>query len=46
MRGRFAAMSAALVVVRHSAADQLISLDQLGPSLSQLGKGWTSNSVA
>ena len=45
MRSRFAVMIAALVVMGHSAADQLISLDQLGPSLSQLGQGWTSKSV-
>jgi hypothetical protein len=45
MRSRFAVMIAALVVVGHAVADQPISLDQLGPSLSQLGQGWTSNSV-
>lgn len=45
MRTTFAVIVGLLAGAGHAVADQPISLDQIAPSISQLGPGWTSNHV-
>lgn len=45
VRKTFATLVGVLLVAGSSRAEQPVGLDQIAPSLSQLGPGWTSNHV-